>query len=101
MKTYRKLMLALAGILLAASPIVRADTGTVSPPAPEHSKKHMAAADALGQKLHLTDDQKKKVTAILKDQKAAQKLLKRDTSVPDEVKEARHREIADQHNSQI
>ncbi len=101
MKTHRKLIVALAGLLLTTAPLIRAETGTVQATIPEHGKKHGTALDALATKLHLTDDQKQKIGAILKDEKAAQKVLKKDTSVPEEVKDARHREISDQHNSQI
>lgn len=94
-------MFGLAGLALAISPWVRADSGTVSATIPEHSKKHMTQLDALAAQLHLSDDQKAKVGAILKDEKASHKVLKKDASVPEEVKPARHREITDQHNSQI
>ena len=89
------------GLLWMVSPVVRADSGTVSAAIPEHPKKHMTQLDALANQLHLSDDQKTKVGAILKDEKAAHKVLKKDASVPEEVKPARHREITDQHNSQI
>ena len=61
----------------------------------------MTQLDALAIQLHLSDDQKAKIGTILKDEKASHKVLKKDASVPEEVKPARHREIADQHNSQI
>jgi Spy/CpxP family protein refolding chaperone len=101
MKMHRKLVFGLAGLLWLVSPMVRADNGTVSATIPEHSKKHVTQLDSLAAKLHLTDDQKAKIGAILKDEKAAHKVLKKDASVPEEVKPARHREITDQHNSQI
>jgi Spy/CpxP family protein refolding chaperone len=101
MKMHHKLVFGLAGLLWMVSPMVRADSGTVSATLPEHSKKHMTQLDALATQLHLTDDQKAKVGAILKDEKAAHKVLKKDASVPEEVKPARNREITDQHNSQI
>jgi len=100
MKMHRTLVCGLAGLLWMA-PLVRADSGTVSATIPNHSKKHMTQLDALALQLHLSDDQKTKIGAILKDEKAAHKVLKKDASVPEEVKPARHREIADQHNSQI
>ncbi len=101
MKMHRKCVVSLVALLLVASPLVRADSGTVSAAIPEHSKKHMTQLDSLAVQLHLSDDQKDKVGAILKDEKAAHKVLKKDASVPEEVKPARNREITDQHNSQI
>ena len=64
-------------------------------------KKHQSRLDVLTEKLSLTEEQKEKISLILKDQRAAEKQLKKDISLPDDLRRTRRREIADSHEDQI
>lgn len=65
------------------------------------TKKHQSRLDVLTEKLSLTDAQKEKISLILKDQRAAEKQLKKDISLPDDLRRTRRREIAESHDDQI
>jgi hypothetical protein len=101
MKTYRNLILSLA-ILLSASSLVRSETSTeTTTTSPVPSKKHPTRLDTLVVKLGLNEEQKGKISFILKDEQAAQKQLKKDVTVPEDLKKSRNREISDAHEAQI
>ncbi len=57
--------------------------------------------DRLTQELRLTAEQRSQVAAILKEEKAARKAVKIDTSLTDDVRKAKRREIAAAHNARI
>jgi|GEM_PF-6311860 len=70
-------------------------------PAAVHTKKARTRLENLTEKLHLTDTQILQVSAIIKDQQAAEAALKADTTASADVKKAKRREIKDAHNTQI
>ena len=65
-----------------------------------HAKKPRTRIESLTEKLHLTDAQRLQVSAIIKDQQAAEAALKVDIATAD-VKKAKRREIKEAHNAQI
>lgn len=68
---------------------------------PTQGRVIQSRLDRLTQELRLTSEQRSQVAAILKAEKAARKAVKVDTSLTDDVRKAKRREIAASHNAQI
>jgi Spy/CpxP family protein refolding chaperone len=97
MKSTKTLLIAAltAGTLLANSSALRAQNATNPPPVHEHGPKGAIQA------LNLTDDQKPKFQAIMKDLTEKRKALREDTSLTSEEKKAKAKEIQDGVNTQM
>jgi periplasmic protein CpxP/Spy len=90
------------GSLLALSPALRADDTTNSAPAnaPEGQHAHNGF-DRMSEKLNLTDDQKSKVQAILKDQMEKIRNLRQDTDLSREDRMAKMKTIHEDTATQL
>jgi len=55
----------------------------------------------LDQRLHLSDDQKTKIRSIMEDRQTSMEKLRSDTSLSDEDRRAKMRQIFTEHNDQI
>ncbi len=101
MKTHPKLLSLLAGLLLLAAPVLRAqDAAPATPPADGDKPKHErrgggpgAMMERAAKELGLTDDQQAKWKAIGEQEKTALDALKNDTSVAKGDKRAKMMEI--------
>jgi periplasmic protein CpxP/Spy len=98
MKSTKTLLIAAltAGTLLVNSSALRAQDATNMPPV--HKMKERQGAI---QALNLTDDQKPKFQAIMKDAAEKRKALREDTSSTPEEKKAKAKEIQDGINTQM
>lgn len=105
MKLNRTLIACAAlGLVAAFSTTVRAEVSNAAPAVeqPAHAaKKPRTRLESLTQKLHLTDAQQLQVSAIIKDQQAAEAALKADTASGADAKKAKRKEIAAAHNAKI
>jgi len=104
MKLNRTLIACAALGLVSAFSTARAEVSnaTASIEQPAHAaKKPRTRLESLTQKLHLTDAQQLQVSAIIKDQQAAEAALKADTAAGSDVKKAKRKEIAEAHNTKI
>jgi len=98
---------------VAATPLLRADDAALASgptpaaaPAPATGKKtthdhHDHHLQALSEKLGLTDDQKAKIEPIFKGQKEQIKALNADTSLTDDQRKAKRRDIISAGQQQI
>lgn len=85
----------------AADPGTASASAMAGTEAKPRSRKHQTRLEVLVQKLSLTPEQTERVTLILKDQRAAEKQLRKDVSVPDDLKRERRRKIVSEHEEQI
>jgi Spy/CpxP family protein refolding chaperone len=102
MKTYPKLLSLIAGLLLVAAPVLRADDtpapAAPTPPASGDQPKHERRGpgdmmERAAKDLNLTADQQAKWKAIGEEEHTAMKALRDDTSVAKEDKRAKGMEI--------
>lgn len=105
MNLYRNLAvctaLVLGGFSVAHAEVPAAAAPSEQPAAVVSTKKPRNRLERLTEKLHLTDAQQLQVSAIIKDQQAAEAALKADTVSTADVKKAKRREIKASHDAQI
>lgn len=98
-------IIASAVVLLGGFSFVRAEMqtapGASATSSVDTAKKPRNRLERLTQKLHLTDQQQLQVSAIIKDQQAAEAALKADTAATADVKKAKHKEIVADHDAKI
>ncbi len=102
MKKQALVLLGFAGFLLIASPVVRADepaAGTPPPPPGEKGEKRERRQDMrenfdkMAKELNLTSDQKIQIEAIRKQARESMKAVRNDTSLTEDQKREKGREI--------
>ena len=103
MKKPANILLGIAGFLLIASPLVRADepgVGTPPPPAPgekgerrEHRQDMRENSEKMAKELNLTPDQKIQIEAIHKQTRESLKAVRNDASLSEDQKHEKGREI--------
>ena len=105
MKLDRTLIACAVLVLAGTFSTARAELSGTAPAAEQtettHAKKPRTRLESLTEKLHLSDAQRLQVSAIIKDQQAAEAALKADTAATADVKKAKRREIKTAHNTQI
>lgn len=94
------------GVMAAASPLLRAQSPTPAPSAApsasatEHHE-HGGRGERLFKELNLTDDQKEKIKPIMKDRRDKMQALKEDSSITQDQKKEKAKEIMHSTNEQI
>ena len=105
MKQYRKVWACAALVLGTALGMARAESVEGVPAAAEQPAKQgkviQSRLDRLTELLRLSAEQRSQIAAILKSEKAMQKAVRADTSLTDDVRKAKRREIAAAHNAKI
>jgi Spy/CpxP family protein refolding chaperone len=104
MKMYRHLIACAALVLSMAAVGVRAeqsetkssDTAMVT-----QGKKRVPKLEKLSMELSLTDEQKLHVASLLGEEKAQIKVVSKDTSLTDDVKKARKKEISAEYKTKV
>jgi len=104
MKSYKLLLSVLALAAVAASPVLRAEDATTTPPAagaPEHKGPKGDRLKMLTEKLGLSDAQVAQIKPILMDEAKAMKALHEDTTTDKQAKHEQMMEIHKTHVDQI
>jgi protein CpxP len=101
MKSTKSMLIAAlaTGALLTCGSLIAADTN--SPTAGEHGPGGMRAHADIAQALDLTDAQKPKVEAIMKDTREKRAALRNDTSLSQEDKRTKAKAIQEETTSQM
>jgi protein CpxP len=107
MKSYTLLPAIICGVIVAVTPALRAQDATPAPatsPAAAPEKGQHKGGDMLARlttELSLTDDQQAKVKAIVEDSRTKMQGLKGDTTLTDDQKKAKFKDIRDAQTAAI
>ena len=104
MKTSLKFLLPLAGLTLVLAPLVRAEEPAGGPPPPPPGDRRQEMRDnekRMEKELNLTSDQQIQVEAIHKQTAEAMKALRNDTSLTDDQRRAKGRELRKSTEEQV
>lgn len=105
MKQYRKVWACAALALAATLGVARADevneTAVPMEQPAKQGKVIQSRLDRLTGLLELSAEQRSQVATIIKSEKAMQKAVRADTTLTDDVRKAKRREIAAAHNARI
>jgi Spy/CpxP family protein refolding chaperone len=95
MKILCKTLLPLAGLVLLASPVLRADEPDAPPPPDRRERREDMRENAkkMAAELNLTADQQTQIEAIHKQTADAIKAMRADTSLSEDQKRAKGREL--------
>jgi len=92
------------GLIVAAFPVLHAQDAATSPAPPHHGEKGDRGEgpfEKLFKSLDLTEDQKTKIKPVLEERREKMKALRADTTISDEQKHEKAKEIMQSSNGQI
>ena len=105
MKRYRNVWACAALVLATSLGVAKAEQSVTVAPATEQPAKQgkviQSRLDRLTQLLELTGEQRSQIASIIQSEKAAKKAVRADTSLTDDVRKAKRKEIAAAHNAKI